>query len=836
MEGGDAGVLSRVLAVDEGRLAGVLPALAGWRRRERDAGVLAGWRYRVGWVPVAVPGPGVLAGGWLVVVPAGEVAGGEVAAGCVRAVAAGGAGVVVLRAGAGAGREVLAAAVGGLCRAAGPGGVSGVVSLLALREEPAAGFPVVPGGLAGTLGLVQALGDAGVGAPLWVLTRGAVAAGDAEAVASPVQAMAWGLGRVAGLEVPGRWGGLVDVPAVLDERAGARVCAVLAGCGEDQVAVRAGGVLARRLVRAPGPGDGRRWVPRGTVLVTGGTGAVGGRVARWAAGRGAPRVVLASRSGPAAAGVPVLAAALAAAGAGVEVIGCDVGGRAGVAGLLGRIGAGGPRLAGVFHAAGAGRAAALAEVTVAGLAGVVAAKAAGAGYLDELTAGLDLDAFVVFSSAAATWGSGGLGGYAAANAFLDGLAGHRRGRGLPATSVGWGLWGGGGMGQGEAGARLERLGVRVMDPDRAVAALGQVLDAGDSGVTVADVDWARFAPAFTVRRPSPLIAGLPEVSQALAAAGAGPAIAGTGTAFGQRLAGQPRAEQVRVLTELVRAEAAAVLGHPSLDAVGEGRVFRDLGFDSVTAVDLRNRLNTVTGLRLPATLVFDYPTPAAAARFLRAGLTGDPAGTPQAPAATIASGEPVAIVAMSCRYPGGAGSPEELWELLAAGRDATSGFPPDRGWDMAGLYDPDPGHAGTSYTRQGAFLDGAGDFDAGFFGISPREALAMDPQQRLLLEVSWEAIEQARIDPASLRGSQTGVFAGAASSGYAAGLENRRVGGLPADRGRDRGDLGPGVVHAGPGRPGGDGRHGVQRRRWWRCTWPASRCASGSAIWRWPGA
>jgi NADP-dependent 3-hydroxy acid dehydrogenase YdfG len=306
---------------------------------------------------------------------------------------------------------------------------------------------VVAGGLAGTLALVQGLGDAGVGAPLWVLTCGAVAAGAGDVLASAVQAQVWGLGLVAGLEQPGRWGGLVDVPPVLDERAAARLCGVLAGCGEDQVAVRAGGVLARRLARAAlprdsssssssgGGGGGGGWRPGGTVLVTGGTGAIGGRVARWAAGRGAPRVVLASRSGPAAAGAAGLAAALAAAGAGVLVAVCDAGDRAQLAGLVAWTGAGGPPLAAVMHAAGAAPVAGLQETSVAGLAAAAGAKVAGARYLDELTAGLPLEAFVLFSSAAATWGSGGQGGYAAANAFLDALVARRRARGLAGTSV-----------------------------------------------------------------------------------------------------------------------------------------------------------------------------------------------------------------------------------------------------------------------------------------------------------------------------------------------------------------------------------------------------------------
>jgi acyl carrier protein len=273
-----------------------------------------------------------------------------------------------------------------------------------------------------------------------------------------------------------------------------------------------------------------------------------------------------------------------------------------------------------MHAAGAGLGGSIDAMTPADLAEVMQAKAGGARYLDEVTADLELDAFVVFSSGAAAWGSTRLAGYAAANAALDALVEDRRARGLTGTSVAWGLWGGGGMGEGPAGETLQRLGLREMDPEAAVAALAGVLDAGEDLVAVSDIDWDRFAPIFTVQRPSPLLADLAEAQRALGETEGpdGSHAEPDGTALSQRLAGLSRTEQDRVLIDLVRAEAAAVLGYGTADAVPADRPFKDLGFDSITAVDLRSRLNTATGLKLPATLVFDYPTPTALADYIRA--------------------------------------------------------------------------------------------------------------------------------------------------------------------------------------------------------------------------
>ncbi|GAB1639954.1 type I polyketide synthase [Krasilnikovia sp. MM14-A1259] len=771
VEGGDRAHIAEVLEIeDQHHLDEVLPALASWRRREQDRSLTANWRYRVTWTPVPEPRTTALTGTWLVIAAAGQGRPDVTAA-----LEARGADVVAIE--LPADRDRITTELYDL--GTDVGDVTGIVTLLALDESPLPEFPAVSQGLAATLAVLQTFDQIGLDAPRWVLTCGAVATAPGDPLPSPTQAQAWGLGRVVGLENPDRWGGLIDLPAVLDAKAAARLAAVLAGTGEDQVAIRPSGIIGRRLTQAPRPRNAaERWTPRGSTLITGGTGAIGGHVARWLAERGAPRLVLTSRSGPAAAGVPALAAQLATAGARVDVLAGDAGIRPDLAAVLSRIDATGPQLSAVMHTAGIGPTAPVAGTTPELLAAVLGAKATAAAHLHELTRDRDLDAFVLFSSISATWGSGLQSAYAAANTYLDALAEHRRGLGLPATSVAWGPWGGGGMTDAEGAAQGVRRGLMTMEPRHAVRALAQILDAGEGQVTIADVDWNRFAPPFTLRRPSPLIADLPAVKRVLDSGPAAPgAEADGGSDLKRQLAGLSRADRLRTLVGLVQSHAAAVLDYPSPDAVDAHRAFSDLGFDSLTAVQLRNRLSGAADLQLPATLLFDAPTPTAAAEFLLAQLGDAPGAAPAAPIAAAVSDEPIAIVGMACRYPGGSDSPDDLWKVVAAGTDAIAALPENRGWRLQDL--SDPGYAGDA-VRSGGFVYDADGFDAGFFGISPREALTMDPQQRLLLEVAWEALERAGIDPASMHGSATGVFAGASASGYgwSAGLQGRLDGHL----------------------------------------------------------
>ncbi|MFA1552057.1 beta-ketoacyl reductase, partial [Actinomadura chokoriensis] len=333
-----------------------------------------------------------------------------------------------------------------------------------------------------------------------------------------------------------------------------------------------------------------------------------------------------SRRGLNSPGAVELETELRELGVRVTVAACDVADRDALTHLIRQLKAEGASIRAVVHAAGAGKPSALAETSLADVADIVAGKVAGAIHLHDLLSQDALDAFVLFSSGAGIWGSGGQGAYAGANAFLDALAEHRRGRHLPATSLAWGAWDGEGMADDPMVAdQLSGYGIPMMAPELAIAALQQALQQNETCLAVADIEWDLFASTFTAMRPSPLLQEIPDVQQHLKKTDteispqSDPA---DRSLLRQRLAGLPEVEQDRVLLDLVRTHAAAVLGYESSYEVDSGRGFLDLGFSSLTAVELRNRLNTATGLHLPPTLIFDYPTPTTLVGLLRGELLG----------------------------------------------------------------------------------------------------------------------------------------------------------------------------------------------------------------------
>ncbi|MFV2098692.1 SDR family NAD(P)-dependent oxidoreductase [Micromonospora sp. LOL_014] len=579
-------------------------------------------------------------------------------------------------------------------------------------------------------------------ARLLVVTRNAVAVRPVDEVDLDAAGI-WGLIRSVQSEHPGR---IVLVDA--DEPGTGLLPAVVAA-GEPQAAVRAGRVHVPRLERCrPAGATGPRLDPDGTVLITGGTGGLGGLLARHlVTGHGVRRLLLVSRGGPDAPGADRLAADLTDLGAAVTVAAADVADRAALARVLADVPAEHP-LTAVVHAAGVLADGTALSLTPERLAEVMRPKADAARVLHELTADRDLAAFVLFSSVSGIVGTAGQANYAAASTVLDALAHHRASCGLPAISLAWGLWDatqGMGTRLSETDlSRWERAGIRPLTPGQGLLLFDAALAVGRPLVVPAALTPARPAPSpsTTGRRSRPGWAG--------------------------RMAALPETKRADAALDLVRSAAAEILGHADARAVDARRAFHDLGFDSMADVDLRNRLAAATGLRLTTTAVFDHPTPARLAAHLLTRMTEEsPAAPAQAPRDTD---DPIAIVGMACRFPGGVSSPDDLWRLVAGGVDAIGEFPVNRGWDVDRLYDPDPGRIGTSYTRSGGFLHDADLFDREFFRLSPREAAATDPQQRLLLETAWEAFESAGIDPETLRGSNTGVFAGAMYDDYASRL------------------------------------------------------------------
>ena len=595
-------------------------------------------------------------------------------------------------------------------------------------------------------------------ARLLFLTHGAVAALPGDQITDLAAAAALGLLRSARTEHPGRFGHIdIDAtPTTLTRTA--------AEAAEAGVALRNATPHTARLVQQPAVEGGIVWDTGGTVLVTGGTGVLGGAVARHlAAEHGVRDLLLVSRSGADADGADGLRAELEALGATVRIASCDVRDREALAALL----AGVPALTGVVHAAGALDDGVVASLDAGRIAGVFGPKADAAWHLHELTRDLDLSAFVLFSSAVGVLGDGGQGNYAAASAFLDALASHRRSRDLAGLSLAWGLW-------EERSAltsgltdtdvrRMRRAGTIPISRERGL----ELFDAGcaaDAPALVAmPLDWAAVREQVAEGSAAPLL----RASVRVPATGARRAVTAVADDdLVEALLKLPAERRIAEMVAMVREHVAAVLGYEDPELVDPNRAVRGArvrlahrrgtaqpaqpGHRPSAARDARLRL-TPRSAGWRSSCCPCWPVGRPSGRSRRPGTRRLTPATTRSPSSAWAAGSRAA-------WP----VPEELWDAGRGGRrrGRRSSRPTAAGtWPGCSIRTRTA--RGRRTRREGGFLHDAAEFDAGFFGISPREALAMDPQQRLLLEASWEALERGRDRPdRRCAGSPTGVFAG----------------------------------------------------------------------------
>jgi thioester reductase-like protein len=615
--------------------------------------------------------------------------------------------------------------------------------------------------LAGTLDVLQAALKANLRAPIWIVTRGAQSIVDGDAV-SPPQTCLWGLGRVLALEHPELWGGLVDLPptGVSDWQ---QLITLLRDRtrNEDQLAIRGEELYVARLRRRPTTRVSAPLPVRtdATYLITGGLGALGLETAQHLAAQGATTLVLTSRRSPDEHTRHRIDRIRDRHGCQLHVVSADISLESDVERVIAFIRDSLPPLAGIVHAAGEIAASPMRALTRAEVQRVFSGKVWGALRLSEAISGLPLDFFIGFSSIASVWGSFGQAAYAAANAFLDGLACLHRHHGIRGTSINFGPWSAG-MANEEAREQLARRGVHPMAADMALAGMNAIAGTTAAHGIVARIDWATFLPVYQLQARRPLMEELERECPEGA-----PTPSPERTSLVERLIQAP-AEQRRTLLQdhLRHAVAQTMRLEPS--QVRDDAGFFDLGMDSLMAIELRKRLEKDLGRSLPATMAIDYPRLTDAAEYLLAEVLGlqeiSRIATPGRTAASV--DEPIAIVGLACRFPGAPGR-EAFWELLSKGVDAVREVPGDR-YDINEYYDPDPEARGKIYTRYGGFLDQVDLFDAELFGISPREALWIDPQQRLMLETAWEGLEDAGYAPASLARSRTGIFVGVGANEY----------------------------------------------------------------------
>jgi len=614
---------------------------------------------------------------------------------------------------------------------------------------------------------VQALAAAGQpgAATLWFVTRGAVPAATRDRGLALQQTPVWGLGKVVALEHPEFWGGIVDLdpdgfPVDVDT-----ILQLCRRAGEDDaLAVRGGSWYRPRLIRHALPAQETQPDWKGTILISGGLGALGLRVAGWMVEQGARHLALVGRRPSLKREIHDLLESWARMGVKAVTLAADVAQPEELARVLSEIDSTMPPLEGIVHAAGVIDDGVLAQQDWDRFLAVMRPKVQGAWNLHALTSERPLKFFVCFSSAAALLGAPGQSNYVVANTFLDMLAHHRRALGLPGLSINWGPWATAGMAADLKPAsqrRIAQRGVTAIEPERGVALFGHLLSQSMPQLGVVAVHWAKYAATCLRGRRSPLLSKLLPQD----------AIHNRVARDAVLLLGQaPVTARPAILVEYLKAEVGRILGFDSSRLPGANQGFFDMGMDSLVVVELKNRLQQDLGVDLSSSALFDHPTIEQLAQHLLAdvlalGRTESPEEQARAAAPGATFSEPVAIVGVGCRFPGDASNPDAFWRNLCNGVDAVGEVPADR-WDVMAHYDPNPDAAGKMYSLRGGFLDRVDGFDSLFFGISPREAERMDPQQRLLLEVSWEALESAGRRVGDVSSSRVGVFIGIGSNDY----------------------------------------------------------------------
>ncbi|MBM7846591.1 type I polyketide synthase [Herpetosiphon giganteus] len=632
------------------------------------------------------------------------------------------------------------------------------------HELPLTGDSLEANAVIEVLALIQQLIQFPNQPKLWLLTQSAnqVVATDQ---LNPFQAALWGLGRSFALEHPHYWGGLLD----LDRAASPTsiVATLLANDGEDQVAIRGTQRFVCRM-QAAQTSVGQTFNLDGAAryAITGGLGFIGLQLAEWLVEHGARDITLISRRAfPAAASWDSTEHPLAiqqtihslktlvSRGVQIQTVALDLADQTAIEQWLA---SNTKPLRGIIHAAGIMQPKELQTLTADDLWSVMHGKVFGAWNL--LQRATNLDFWISCSSVAGIWGLAGNAAYAAANAALDALTLAYRTPQLNAISIAWGPWDGGMI--NHSSKDMSQIGLHLIKPNLAKAALTHIFNSDQAHSLVANADWQTLVGAYAARARRPIFDSL---SLPLGELGTSKNEPSVNPRYSQ-LANLPSAEQTQQLEQLIQQWVAEILGFTSLPSRITG--FFDLGMDSLMAVELRRRIEGEFAIALPSTLAFDYPTVISLAKYLQETLFFA-ANTPAInPTVAMASNEPIAVIGMACRLPGGANTPEALWELLQTGADAIRHVPAER-WNMADYYDPNPDTPGKTYVQAAGFIDNIDQFDPQFFNITPREAKNIDPQHRLLLELGWEALERAGIAPTSLKDSPTGVYIGITTNDYA---------------------------------------------------------------------